>query len=66
MVEFLNHPLVDNWYSAIAINVFILYLSYKIIVYGGTGKFKKHHDKLLDFVLMRKKEDKVNSGAKFG
>ena len=66
MVEFLNHPLVDNWYSAIAINVFILYLSYKIIVYGGTGKFKKHLDKLLDFVLMRMKEDKVNSGAKFG
>ena len=55
MVEFLNHPWANNWYFAIGVNILILYLSYKIIVYGGTGKLKEHLDKLLDFVLMRKK-----------
>ena len=66
MVEFLNHPWANNWYFAIGVNILIVYLSYKFIIYGGTGKLKEHLDKLLDFVLMRKKEEKVNSGAKFG
>ena len=48
MVEFLNHPWANNWYFAIGVNILILYLSYKIIVYGGTGKLKEHLDKLLD------------------
>ena len=45
MVEF-----VDNWYFAIAINVLVLYLAYKITVYGLSGRLKQHLDRLLSII----------------
>ena len=49
-----------EWIFAIAINVFIVYLCWKFLMFGLSGDLKRF------FTFKKKKKSDVNSGAKFG
>ena len=58
MIDFLTHPLINNWPMAIFLNLLVVGFSLGLYWLGATGKFEN--------LFNKKSKSKINSGAKFG